>query len=189
MLKKDLRLRYATKRKSLSTDFISESSLVIANQILGLPIWHFNYHHIFLPISSKKEVDTSFILTILQGKDKNIVLPKISGENQLEHILLTDNTKLAVNSWGVPEPVEGMEISSHKIDVVFMPLLAFDKKGNRVGYGKGFYDTFLKNCKEDVIKIGLSFFSAEAEISDVNTNDIPLDYCVTPNKIYSFSRD
>jgi len=189
MLKKDLRLRYAAHRTGLSRDSISESSLAIANQTLGLPIWHFNYYHIFLPIASKKEVDTSFILTILQGKDKNVVLPKISGENQLEHILLTDNTKLVENSWGVPEPADGIEISSDKIEVVFVPLLAFDKKGNRVGYGKGFYDTFLKNCTEDVIKVGLSFFIAEEEISDVNANDIPLDYCVTPNKIYSFSRD
>lgn len=186
MLKKDLRLKYANLRKDLTPQSISHFSLTIANKLLTLPIWEGNYYHIFLPISTKNEVDTTFILSILQGKDKNIVLPKMLDENNLQHILLTDNTSLALNSWGVPEPKEGIDIPVDKIDVVFIPLMAFDLNGNRVGYGKGFYDNFLKNCRPDVIKIGLSFFEAVSEISDINTLDISLDYCVTPAKIYSF---
>lgn len=189
MLKKDLRLQYTTLRKDVSPESLLNSSLAIANKLLVLPIWDFDYYHIFLPITSKNEVDTSFILSILQGKDKNIVLPKIEGSNSLEHILLTDNTKLKANSWGVPEPEEGIEVPVEKIDVIFIPLLAFDESGNRVGYGKGFYDNFLKDCKKNVIKVGLSLFTAEAKISDINENDIPLDYCVTPEGTYSFSRD
>lgn len=188
MLKKDLRLKYASSRQDITPQALLNSSLTIANRLLELPIWNANNYHIFLPISTKNEVDTSFILSILHGKDKNIVLPKITGENTLEHILLTDSTKLLANSWGVPEPVEGIEVMVSKIDVVFLPLLAFDSKGNRVGYGKGYYDSFLSQCKKDVIKVGLSTFEAEHEITDVNENDIPLDYCVTPEKIYSFSK-
>lgn len=189
MLKKDLRLHYISLRKDVSPQSILNYSLSIANKLLAIPIWGFNYYHTFLPISSKNEVDTSFILSILQGKDKNIVLPKIEGTNSLQHILLTDNTKLSANSWGIPEPIDGIEVPIKKIDVIFVPLLAFDKNGNRVGYGKGFYDNFIKDCKSDVIKVGLSLFTAEEEISDINDNDIPLDYCVTPEKVYSFSRD
>lgn len=188
MLKSNLRLQYTELRKDISPQSLLNSSLSIANKLLRLPIWGSNYYHIFLPISSKNEVDTSFILSILQGKDKNIALPKIQGEDGLIHILLTDNTKLKTNSWGVPEPEEGIEVPVKKIDVVFIPLLAFDKNGNRVGYGKGFYDNFLQECRKDVIKVGLSLFTAEAKISDVNERDIPLDYCVTPEKTYSFSR-
>ncbi|MFK7811624.1 MAG: 5-formyltetrahydrofolate cyclo-ligase [Maribacter sp.] len=187
MLKKDLRLHYTKLRKDVSPQSLLNSSLAIANKLLSLPFWNSDYYHIFLPITSKNEVDTSFILSILQGKDKNIVLPKMESKHSLQHILLTDNTRLLSNSWGVPEPIEGIEIPVKKIDVVFVPLLAFDKKGNRVGYGKGFYDNFLKECRKDVIKVGLSLFTAEAEISDTNENDIPLDYCVTPEKTYSFS--
>lgn len=188
MLKKDLRLKYASARQDITPQALINSSLTIANRLLSLPIWNAINYHIFLPISSKNEVDTSFILSILHGKDKNIILPKISEENTLQHILLTDNTKIVANSWGVPEPIEGIEVMVSKIDVVFLPLLAFDKKGNRVGYGKGFYDSFLSQCKIDVIKVGLSTFEAEDNIIDVNENDIPLDFCVTPEKIYSFSR-
>ena len=70
--------------------------------------------------------------------------------------------------------------------MVFVPLLAFDLKGHRVGYGKGFYDNLLASCKPETIKVGFSFFDAEAEIEDVFSGDIPLDYCVTPKQVYKF---
>jgi 5-formyltetrahydrofolate cyclo-ligase len=102
--------------------------------------------------------------------------------------LLTDNTKFRKNEYNIPEPVDGIEVPISKVDVVFVPLLAFDTKGNRVGYGKGFYDKFLSQCQPETIKIGLSFFDAEEEIVDVFQDDIRLNYCVTPNKIYNFSK-
>ena len=67
-----------------------------------------------------------------------------------------------------------------------MPLLAFDSIGHRIGYGKGFYDRFLNNCNTNAIKIGLSFFEAENENFDASENDIRLDYCVTPNRVFQF---
>ena len=78
-----------------------------------------------------------------------------------------------------------LQIQDNQIEVVFIPLLVFDEKGHRVGYGKGFYDTFLKNCP-NAIKIGLSFFEAEAKIDDHKAYDIPMNYCITPNRIYHF---
>ena len=185
MLKSDLRLLYTKLRKELTFRKITDYSLQLANSSLELPIWNFDYYHLFLPITDKKEIDTSFLLSILQGRDKHVILPKMKGDD-LIHFLLTDNTTLKTNQWNVPEPVDGIVVESSKIDVVFVPLLAFDKKGNRVGYGKGFYDRFLQQCKKDVVKIGLSLFDAEEEIEDVLENDIPLDYCITPNKIYEF---
>ena len=105
----------------------------------------------------------------------------------LTHYLLTENTQLRKNTYGIPEPVEGLLVPENKLDVVFVPLLAFDKKGCRVGYGKGFYDRFLMKCRPDTIKIGLSIFDAVSEISDATQADVRLDYCVTPEEIYSFS--
>ena len=104
----------------------------------------------------------------------------------MTHYLLTDTTKNKKNDYNIPEPVDGIEVPSNKIEVVFIPLLAFDKQGNRVGYGKGFYDQFLAECHPNTIKIGLSFFEPEALISDVNSADVQLNYCVTPNKIIEF---
>ncbi|MUH37754.1 5-formyltetrahydrofolate cyclo-ligase [Zobellia amurskyensis] len=187
MLKKDLRSLYKNKRDLIDDESLTNSSLSIANGLLKLPVWSHDYYHIFLPISENKEIDTTFILSILQGKDKNVVLPKVVNKTTLEHYLLTDSTRLKKNEWNIPEPVDGIEVPIRKIDVVFIPLLAFDKNGNRVGYGKGFYDRFLAECREDVIKIGLSLFPAEEElITDTFSNDIPLNFCVTPSTTYSF---
>lgn len=187
MLKKDLRSHYITLRNATSSESLLNSSLAISNVMLKLPIWRSDYFHLFLPIAEKKEIDTTFVLSILQGKDKNIVLPKMEDDGVLKHYLLTDNTRLQKNKWNIPEPVDGIEVPTNKIDVVFIPLLAFDKYGNRVGYGKGYYDRFLAQCRSDVKKIGLSLFEAEEIITDFNEDDIALDYCVTPTKIYSFS--
>ena len=182
-----LRKKYKALRNSLSENEIEEKSLAIANKILTLPLWEQTYFHIFLPITEQKEINTEFILHILSGKDKEIIISKADFATlKMTHFLLTDNTKIKKNDYNIPEPVDGIEIPSTKIDVVFVPLLAFDEKGNRVGYGKGFYDAFLAECKPDAIKIGLSFFEPEELITDVFEGDIRLDYCVTPNSIHSF---
>ena len=187
MLKKELRTKYKALRKELTEIEIEEKSLAIANALLPLPIWDKTYFHIFLPIVEHKEVDTEFILHLLSGKDKEILISKSDFETRnMTHFLLTDNTRIKKNEYNIPEPVDGIEVPAQKIDVVFIPLLAFDKKGNRVGYGKGFYDKFLSECKPETIKIGLSFFEPEELILDVFENDILLDYCVTPSEIYTF---
>lgn len=187
MLKKILRTKYKALRSQLSESEIEEKSLAIANALLPLPIWEKTYFHIFLPITEHKEVDTEFILHLLSGKDKEIVISKSDFETRnMTHFLLTDNTRIQKNEYNIPEPVDGLEVPATKIDVVFVPLLAFDKKGHRVGYGKGFYDKFLSECKPETIKIGLSFFEPEEVISDVFESDVLLDYGVTPNVIYSF---
>ncbi|MHA7829683.1 MAG: 5-formyltetrahydrofolate cyclo-ligase [Flagellimonas sp.] len=187
MLKRELRKKYRNLRTDITPEQASASSLVLANSILQIPIWDFFYYHTFLSMEDKIEVDTLPLITLLQGKDKNIVVPKVVGPNSMENYLLTDSITIKKSPYGVPEPVDGIEIQESKIDVVFVPLLAFDTQGNRVGYGKGYYDTFLRKCRKKTIKIGLSFFKAESEpITDVHENDVKLDYCVTPDQVYSF---
>ncbi len=188
MLKNELRKKYKALRNELSEDNIEDYSISIANQLLKLPIWYHAFYHIFLTIEAQKEVNTDYILNVLSGKDKHIVISKSDfNTGTMTNFLMTDSTVIKKNKYDIPEPLDGIEISDSKIEVVFVPLLAFDSKGNRVGYGKGFYDRFLKNCKPETLKIGLSFFEAEDKIEDVFDSDIGLDYCVTPHKIFSFS--
>jgi len=187
MTKKELRKTYKAHRKDLSENQIEDLSLAISNQILKLPIWDNSFYHIFLAIEEQKEVNTDYVLNILSGKDKNILISKSDFETgNMTHFLLTDSTLIKKNDYNIPEPIDGIEISNDKIEVVFVPLLAFDSKGHRVGYGKGFYDRFLANCKPETVKIGLSFFDPEDEINDILESDVRLDYCVTPNKNYAF---
>lgn len=188
-MKNKLRKKYQALRNELSKERQEELSLKIANQVLKLPIWNLEFYHVFLSISEKKEIDTEPILHILQGKDKNVVLSKSDfSTRKLTNYLLTDTTVILKNEWNIPEPVSGIEIPSESIEVVFVPLLAFDKNGHRLGYGKGFYDIFLASCKPDVIKVGVSYFEAEDAIPEIESSDVAMDYCVTPYKIYNFKK-
>jgi len=182
-----LRRQYLEKRLALSIEEVDTASLAIANRCLELLMWEKEIFHLFLSITQKNEVVTNPLLTLLQGRDKSIVVPKILPEGNLEHILLQDATKIKLNAWGVPEPLSGILIPPEKIEVVFVPLLVFDTQGNRVGYGKGFYDRFLAACSPQVIKVGLSFFEPVERIADVDAFDIPLTACVTPLRSYLFS--
>lgn len=187
MLKKEARKKIKEARKLLDFDEIEEKSLAIANQLLQLDIWENTYFHLFLPIEEHKEINTEYILNILQAKDKEIVISRSNFETtSMLHFLLTDNTKINKNEYNIPEPINGLPVPTEMIDVVFVPLLAYDKQGNRVGYGKGFYDKFLSECKPNVVKIGLSLFEPEELIEDVFENDVKLDFCVNPNEIISF---
>jgi len=100
---------------------------------------------------------------------------------------LTDSTLLKQNELGIVEPQSGILIDDSQIEVVFVPLLSFDKKGHRVGYGGGYYDRFLIKCKPSSIKIGVSFFDPVKEILDIDGTDVRLNFCVTPKKVYEFS--
>ena len=187
MNKAELRKKYKDLRLELEEADIEKMSLAIANRSLNLSVWDHRYYHIFLSIPEQKEVDTEFLLHILQGKDKEVIIPKTDNKTgDLINYLLTDQTVIRKNRWNIPEPQDGIEVPNNKIDVVFIPLLAFDRSGHRVGYGKGFYDKFLASCKAEVIKIGLSFFEPIEEIKEIFSSDIPLDFCVTPDKIYEF---
>jgi len=182
-----LRKKNKALRKSLSIEEREIHSLEIANQALALDIWSYEYYHIFLPIEKQLEINTQYILNILQGKDKHVVLSKSNFDTmEMKHFLLTDSTKLLVNSQGIPEPLDGIEIPPEKIEVVFLPLLAYDSLGNRVGYGKGFYDRFLAKCNPNVVKIGLSYFGPEQAIFPTKHTDLPMNHCISPKKTYSF---
>ncbi|PJR03713.1 5-formyltetrahydrofolate cyclo-ligase [Avrilella dinanensis] len=188
MNKKEIRTKYKTLRKQLSADEVEEMSLAIANQTLKSNIWNHQTYHIFLPIAEQKEVNTDYLLQILFGKDKNVVISRTDFSNlSMHHVLLTDTTTIRKNDYNIPEPIDGFPVDDQQIDVIFIPLLAYDKSGNRVGYGKGFYDNFLQKCRKDVIKIGLSFYPPEEEITDIRPEDIPLDMAVTPNEIFDFN--
>lgn len=186
-MKNSLRKKYKKLREELLPSQLEDLSLEIANKCLQLPIWEYNFYHLFLSIAEKKEVDTEFLLHILQGKDKNVVLSKSDFEtHELTNYLLTDTTVLQTSVWGIPEPQGGIVIAPEQMEVVFVPLLVFDEQGHRIGYGKGFYDRFLSRCTGETVKVGLSFFGAEKAIPGILSSDVPLDYCVTPDKVYSF---
>ena len=112
-----------------------------------------------------------------------------SNTRTLSSILLTKDTQLINNAWGIPEPKQDVIITPETIDVVFVPLLAYDKYGNRIGYGGGYYDRFLSECRGETLKIGLSYFPPENNFYALrNATDVFLDYTITPSANYTLTK-
>ncbi len=190
MKKQELRDIFKEKRKTLSvTDIKKFNDLILINfQKLNLPF--INCAHIYIASLKLGEPDTTTIVKYLQFKNPliKIVIPKIDiNSRKMVNYHFNKGVELITNTFGIEEPKEGNIISENEIDLVLIPLLAFDKRGYRVGFGKGYYDKFLCRCKPNVIKIGLSFFDPEEEISDICGFDIPLNFCITPKETFSFS--
>ena len=188
MKKSYLRKKYNKLRDELSQNEIEKLNEDILKNIKKLDIWNKEYFHVFLTMKNKKEIDTSILINKLWKKNKKLSTSVSNFKNNtLENYRYKTDTEIKINNWGIPEPINAELINDKEIDVVFIPLLAFDKRGYRVGYGKGFYDRFLANCKPNVIKIGISFFDAENVIDDIHDADVKLDFCVTPNRVYEFN--
>lgn len=186
MNKSALRKEALNKRNALSNQELDLLNNKLLKQFKTLDFSIIKSLHIFLPITIKKEPNTLLLIEWLQENhpEIQIIVPKANfATNVMRNYVFTKNTVLINNAYHIPEPQEGKEFLG-TTDVVIIPLLAFDHKGYRVGYGKGFYDRFLQSMSTQ--KIGLSFFNATEEIIDVHLNDIRLDKCITPDKIYNF---
>ena len=188
-IKSDLRSHYLKLRSKFTSQQIDNFSIEIVNRCLELNLWNKSIYHLFMASEQNNEIDTSILMSVLQGKDKQIVIPKILDDYELEHYLLADQTPLKRNHWGIPEPQSGIKINSNQIDVVFVPLLIFDLQGHRIGYGKGYYDRFLAKCRKETIKVGFSYFDPIERIEDIQSHDIPINFVITRDRIYEFSSD
>ena len=189
MKKAEARKLFLQKRSEESLASIEEKSRAVAEVFFkSFPLAAIRTVHAFLPILHKKELDTSFIINrLMKEHGVTVAVSKTNFEdNSLQCLLFTEATILKENKWGIPEPEDGELVAEHTVDLVLVPLLAYDKNGNRVGYGKGFYDRLLCTCRKDVLKVGLSFYEPVEEIEDINEFDIPLDFCLTDKRVYEF---
>ncbi len=190
MTKSKIRTISLAKQRSLTRSERIEKSLGIKERFFEwFDLTNISFFHYFRSIEEKNEVETSFIIKELRQKPFSIrtVAPRVNFEEKiLEHIEVNRDTRFETNHWGITEPAGNELMDEKEIDLVLVPLLCFDKRGFRVGYGGGYYDKFLSRCRKDCLKIGLSFFEPIEEIEDIKPHDIGLDYCVTPEKTWNF---
>ena len=190
MTKKELRKLYLQKRAALSeAEYGQRNFQLYQNFFSNIDLSFVHVLHTFLPITSKKEVDTWLIIDRIRREFPNvrISIPKVNSQTGVfDSFYFEGLHQLATNEWGIQEPKQGIPTEPEKVDIVLIPLLAYDATGHRVGYGKGFYDKFLAACRPDCKKIGLSLFEAGEKINDVNDLDIKLDQCITPQTVISF---
>ena len=188
--KSELRKKFIASRKALTQG----QRDLYGSYISDLFRTYFQEHpvksvHLFLSIIRHHEIDTQGIIDFLRTQGVDIIVSKSDFETTtLNHYLLDESTRIEENGWGIPEPINARPVTVDSIDLVLIPLVAFDFKGFRIGYGKGFYDKFLAKCNPRTIKIGLSFFPP-IETIHPGSHDIPMDECITPDRIYSFWKD
>jgi len=181
-----LRQLFKKERSLLSPNQVKTSSKLIFKNLMTLNIWEKIFYHSYLSNVLNNEVETNEIINLLFKKNKRVFVPKILGTN-LIHIEINKNTSYSKNQLGIREPVNSSKSNPDLLEVIFVPLLAFDKQGDRVGYGGGYYDKFLGDIKNNALKIGLSLFEPIDKILDIEDHDISLDYIITPKRVYNFS--
>lgn len=187
MLKHELRSLFLQKRNALSDLEKSRFDREIKIRFQQFLPEKINTVHIYLPIQSKVEINTWPIIKQLWGKNIKVVVPMMHEKTvEISSWELNKETQLPENKWNIPEPINSKKIDDSSIDAVIVPLLAVDQKGFRVGYGKGYYDSFLSSLNPDTLKIGLSYFTPIEAISNIDQWDIPLDYCITPEQTIKF---
>ena len=181
-----LRKSFKKQRSLLDINQVKGLSKRIFENLLELNIWDKSFYHLYLSNQINNEVETDEIVNLLFMKNKRVFVPKILGKDLL-NIEIDNNTKYSLNQLGIREPISSNQKDASLLEVIFVPLLIFDKLGHRVGYGGGYYDKFLGNIKDDVLKIGLSLFEPIDKIQDIERHDIRLDYSITPKRVYDFT--
>tara|TARA_R110001599_G_scaffold100421_3_gene257291 strand:- start:4835 stop:5404 length:570 start_codon:yes stop_codon:yes gene_type:complete len=189
MTKKVLRETFLEKRKTLTHEEHTLRSALVCEQAFKLITERqFKNIHLYLPLTKMREVITTPLFKKLTGTSEHqVVLPRVNTKTKtLEHIAYNSTTKLMVGNFGVTEPRGEELFNINNLDVVFVPLISFDRKGFRIGYGGGYYDKFLAQAGDKLIKVGLAITPPLDHIPYSESYDIPLDFCITHHKIYSF---
>ncbi|HMG82443.1 MAG TPA: 5-formyltetrahydrofolate cyclo-ligase [Ferruginibacter sp.] len=190
MFKKEIRKIYKDKRQQLSPSEKEKLDDLLLIQFQRLPLPYLQVLLSYWPIAAMNEINTHTITDFIEFGNPGIKIayPVTDFAScTMTAILVDDDTEFIENEYGILEPIVADEVPTGIIDIVLVPLLAFDANGYRVGYGKGFYDKFLATCTEHTLKIGFSYFEPVDEITDIDVNDIKLDHCITPDKIYDFT--
>lgn len=189
MTKAEIRKLYKAKRAELSPYDLSKISAQVQALVLDSISFSAKYVSIFLPIEQQKEISTYGLLEDIILKGGHPILSKANFTDfSLSLYHYQHPNQLQISSYGIPEPKYGRSILANKLDYVIVPLLGINSDGQRVGYGKGFYDRLLKLCKPECVFIGLHLFDEFIEISDLHKEDIPLHICFTPSGIYDFRK-
>ncbi|WP_312422054.1 5-formyltetrahydrofolate cyclo-ligase [Epilithonimonas sp.] len=186
LTKKELRSIYKGKRMALSQDEVNFLSKKIFEQfILQFNVIENQKVNVFLPIEKFNEINTQIFIDYFFDKKVRVFVPKIQGEKMIS-VEIFPNSEFEINNWGIKEPISNID-ANIELDYVLTPLLYCDQFGNRIGYGKGFYDYFFSRDLKIHNKIGLNFFSPNEDIADVFEKDVAIDGLILPSEFIDFN--
>ena len=188
--KKALRAIMIARRQSITENSQMAMSRSIARYVIGLPeVLNANSIHLYLSISVLAEVSTAPVIDELSVYDKMLCVPVIRN-GDLVSAAYIKGSSLRKGQFGQFEPEVLSFVDESRLDVVLLPLLAFDKKGYRLGYGKGYYDRYLKRLSEGGVnpcRIGLSFFRQRVDELPTDPWDEPLDAVIHEHGIIRYT--
>lgn len=186
-MKQQIRSHYQNIRQQLSLENVSLKSEQIARQLFSTSIWQ-QSQTIMLYLSFQNEVATDRIFQQGWREKKTMVIPICAPENHtMTMSRLEDFAALQYNCYGIQElpPQLQQTVSPEVIDLCLIPGIAFDYKGNRIGFGAGYYDRYLSLTRPDAIRLALAF---ECQISStplpIEAFDLPMHYILTERQLY-----
>jgi 5-formyltetrahydrofolate cyclo-ligase len=186
--KKLLRQEVASHRKNENRESVERKSIEITRKVVNSEFF-INSGTIMCYMDFNNEVMTKYIISHCFENGKRVILPlvdTINGERKIVPYEIMDlETDVAPGVFGILEPKKDSAkiCDPEEIDLVIVPGVAFDINKNRLGYGAGFYDRFLKSVKPDCAKVGIAFEFQIFEAVPVEEHDIPLDFVITEERI------
>ena len=186
-----LRQKKRQQRSLLSASEQTQHARLLAEQLLTLPVFTHS-RRIAAYLSNDSEINPVHIIEQAWKLNKQVYLPVLSAhENSLLFSPYEKDSQMRKNQFGIDEPVCQPEhqLKAERLDLILLPLVAFDDQGNRLGMGGGFYDRSLANVRQNtrpIRLIGLAHEIQKTSQLEVQSWDVPLDAVVTESKFYDF---
>lgn len=183
--KKELRRIFLKTRSELAAEDIIEKSAKIMSRLFSLSEFR-GAKTIMFYVDAKNEVKTRDAITRALSEGKRVVVPKVKKGYGLLAIEIKSLDELSPGTFGILEPAGEKGISPEEIDLVVVPGVAFDKRGNRMGYGAGYYDSFLPKLRPEVKKVAVAFEIQVTDSLPAEEHDVKMDMIITENTLYNF---
>lgn len=175
-------------REALSLEQRQAASHIITTRIQDL-IERFDWKTIHCYLAFRSEVITGRLIELAIAKGVTVIVPWVEADGELSHHQLLSLDGLTEGPFGLHHPARNEFTHLEEIEAVLLPLSAFDRTGNRLGYGKGFYDRFLSRLRPDTLRIGLAFAIQEAEDIPSMDHDQRLHMIVTEKEIVTIPQN
>jgi len=179
--KAELRRNMRSRRRALPETIHQQAARSLVDQLESIPHWR-SATRVALYLATDGEIDLSPVANALRADAKTPYLPVIQADNSLRFAPWTSDEHLRENRFGIPEP-SGEQTTAREMDIILLPLVAWDRRGNRLGMGGGFYDRTLAGAG-DVSKVGMAYECQRVEALPTESWDVRLDFIITECALY-----
>ncbi len=180
-MKNDLRNTYKKKRELMTKPEVEEKSLLASKHFLSSEIYKKSSKiMVYMPLGN--EIDTRHIIKTAFDDGKTVILPVTDAESgDITPCIIRENTEFVKGAFSVAEPMEKETAEVSEIDAVLVPGIVFNKNGDRIGFGKGCYDRFLKNIS--AVKLGFCYDFQIYDNFSGEKQDISMDYLISEEEM------